>query len=270
MDATELLSAVRAAAGDDFDVLGEIARDGTKTIVFLARDQQSKNLVVLKLVQGDQSTSGPDEYSLEVAEKLDATVPDIESRCSRCGAKLRRWARFCTQCGADVSGIAPSSGENLSQATLRNAVYAAAAAEFEILGEMPRAEGGGLVYFGRKRSTGDIVALRLQRESESEYALDVTRVLKPVTSPTSRAAGSGGVDRVEITGVSRARPILNSAASPVQPSQPTPRPPQPFAGRAALDALRRRIEANPNPYIVGAFMVVALSLLTYVIVKVFK
>ena len=180
MDATELLSAVRAAAGDDFDVLGEIARDGTKTIVFLARDQQSKNLVVLKLVRADQGTSGPDEYSLEVAEKLDASVPDIESRCSRCGAKLRRWARFCTQCGADVSGIAPSSGENLSQSTLRNAVYAAAAADFDILGEMPRAEGGGLVYFGRKRSNGDIVALRLQKESESEYALDVTRVCQGI------------------------------------------------------------------------------------------
>lgn len=269
MNATELLSAVRAAAGDDFEVLGEIARDGAKTIVFLARDQQSKNLVVLKLVRGDPAESAPDEYSLEVAEKLDGSVPDIESRCPRCGAKLRRWARFCTQCGVDVSGIGPSSGDNLSPDTLRNAVHAAAAAEFEILGEMPRAEGGGLVYFARKRSSGDIVALRLQRESESEYALDVTRVLTPVASPTSRRAGPTEPSRVEITGVTRLPPAPSNSNHRTQAPPATPPTPSTFAS-LDLQSVRRRIEANPNPYIVAAFLVIALSLLSYVIAKVFK
>jgi hypothetical protein len=272
MSETELLSAVRAAAGSDFDVLGEIARDGSKTVVFLARDLQSKGLVVLKLIHSTSSETGQDEYVLEVMEKLDSSVPDIENYCSRCQSKLRRWARFCTQCGLDVSGIGPSSGENLSRDTLRNAVYAAAASEFDILGEMPRAEGGGLVYFGRKRDGGDIVALRLQQETDSEYALDVTRVLKPMEpSPQARSASQG---HVEITGVNRPRP------RPTEPpvSQPSPSlgppmpstPPPSTVGKFDIASLRRSIESNPNPVIVGAFVVIAASLLAYVVIKVFK
>lgn len=271
MGETELLSAVRAAAGADFDVLGEIARDGAKIVVFLARDLQSKELVVLKLIHNTSTETGQDEYVLEVAEKLDSSVPDIESYCSRCKNKLRRWARFCTQCGLDVSGVGPSSSENLSRDTLRNAVYAAAASEFDILGEMPRAEGGGLVYFGRKRQGGDIVALRLQQETDSEYALDVTRVLKPMESLQSRNASDG---RVEITGVNRRRETAFETATGEPPAalRPLVSPTQPPSqlGRFDIESLRRSITENPNPVIVAAFVLIAGSLLAYVVIKVFK
>ena len=189
MTDSELLQAVRAAAADEFDVLGEIARDGSDLVVFLAREFASDVLVALKLTR-EPDESGHDQYSLTVARELDPSIPDVESRCPRCNAKLRRWARFCTSCGTDVSGVGPSSQENLSRDTLRHAVRVAAESEYDVLGEIPRAEGGGLVYFARHRERGDIVALRLQQESDSEYALDVTRVLKPIPRVVKPAVAS--------------------------------------------------------------------------------
>jgi hypothetical protein len=269
MTDSELLRAVRAAAADEHDVLGEIARDGTSTVVFLARDLKSRDLVALKLTRGEPDEHGQDQYSVEVVHELDASMPDIESRCSRCGNKLRRWARFCTECGLDVSGVGPSSAENLSRDTLRNAVRVAAQSDYDVLGEMPRAEGGGLVYFAREKKSGSIVALRLQRESESEYALDVTRVLKPVGP---QRAGS---PRVLVNGPSRPTGEPQVARSPSSPSTPGApsgeappnRLPSAFVG---LNGLRQSILGNVNPLVVGSAIVAVAILVVYLLVRAFS
>ncbi len=267
MTDSELLRAVRDAAADEFDVLGEIARDGLNTVVFLARDLQSTDLVALKLIRGDPDQSGQDQYTVEVVHELDASMPDIDSTCPRCGAKLRRWARFCTQCGMDVSGVGPSSQENRSRDTLRNAVRAVAESDYEVLGEMPRSEGGGLVYFARDRRSNNIVALRLQKESDSEYALDVTRVLKPVAGLAS-ARPMGAPTRAASDARQASGPGSPLAQRPPEPStrpaQPGPATAAGWVGavRALLDEARHRI----NPVVAGSVVAIVVILILLLVI----
>jgi hypothetical protein len=219
MSEQAILESLRAMVADDFDVLGEIGRDAHGTLVYLARDRAALTLVALRL-----EPQVGEEYALDIVRVLDASIPDAAGSCPRCSASLRPWARFCTQCRYDLSGIGPSdSGTNVSREDLRAAVEAAAADEFEVLGDMPRAEGGGLVYFARDRSDGKVVALRLQREGADEYALGVTQVLKPLPRPVVRPMDApvtspvtivprGGTGPIPVAAPSR-RPARNAPAS---------------------------------------------------------
>lgn len=186
----QLLEAVRGAAEGTYDVLGELgAVQGGSGMVYLARELASGDLLALKLEAAGRDAIGNEQYYLDEARALDASTPDVEMRCPRCHGKLRQWARFCTQCGLDVSGEAPKTGDQTSRAALRERVRAATAGQYDFLGEMPRAEGGGLVYFARDLSDGKIVALRLQRDLNQKLEVGVTRTLKAVdTSQRPRPA----------------------------------------------------------------------------------
>lgn len=168
------LAAVQDAAAGEYEVHGEICRGAGGTIAYLARDLADKKLVVLRLAT---SAGAADEYSLEVVKELDASVPAPESACRRCGAPLRQWGRFCSMCGSEIWGDLTTSDDH-SKEELLEAVREASRGKFEILGEVPRAEGGGVVYFGRDLETGKLTALRLLKEGEDEYSLGRTGVLK--------------------------------------------------------------------------------------------
>ena len=149
----------RALAGE-YDILARLGFGRGDAPVYLARELVTDNLVALRL---PPISSGNDaqEYGLEVVRQIDQTLPEVETRCSHCGRTLHQWARFCTKCGRDISGIAPStSGKTRDQ--LRALARAASAGKYEVLGEMTRAEGGGLVYFARDYATGRIVGLQLE------------------------------------------------------------------------------------------------------------
>lgn len=168
----ELLDAVRETAGSEFEVFGEISRGADGTVAYLARDRHDTNLVALRLTRGPGN-----EYLLEVAKHLDGSVPAPGTGCPRCGAPLRSWGRFCTQCGLDM-WTGPSIGHAGSREEMLEAVKQATAGKFEILGEMSRAEGGGTLYFARDIATGKIEALRLQQEQGQQYSIGLTRVLQ--------------------------------------------------------------------------------------------
>lgn len=188
MSNAHLFVAVREAAAGSFEVLGELGAGQGGRVVYLAREIGGDTLVVLTLEPADDGAGGS-QYFLDVARELDASVPDVEMRCPSCRGKLRQWARFCTQCGLDVSGEAPASGEHASRAALREKVRAATAGQYEFLGDIPRSEGGGLVYFARDLSDGKIVALRLQKDMNKKFEVGVTRTLKAVER------GEGGIAR---------------------------------------------------------------------------
>jgi hypothetical protein len=169
----ELLEAVRDMAAGDFEVFGEISRSSDGTIAYLARDHHDTKLVALRLAR---SPTG-NEYLLEVAKHLDSTVPAPGTGCPRCGAPLRSWGRFCTQCGLDM-WTGPAIGHAGSKEEVLEAVKQATAGKFEILGEMSRAEGAGSVYFARDIATGKIEALRLRQEQDKNYSIGLTGVLQ--------------------------------------------------------------------------------------------
>ena len=181
----DLLDAVRETAASEYEVFGEIGRSPDGTVAYLARDRHDGKLVALRLSRSPQPGS---EYLLEVAKQLDASVPAPAGACPRCGAPLRSWGRFCTQCGFDQwtgsggkGGLGGQSAEELLAA-----VKQATAGKFEILGQMSRAQGGGVVYFAREIATGKVDALRLQQERDQGYSIGLTNVLqRALDSPPS-------------------------------------------------------------------------------------
>ena len=204
----ELLRAVKQAAASEYDILGEMGRGERGSVVYLSRERASQKLVALKL--------RPDggEFELSVLRELDASVPAMGNKCPSCKVELVGWGRFCSHCGKDLSGT--RSGE-ASREELLKAVQGAAEGEYEVLGEMERSEGGGVVYFARELKSGRLVALRLTREQESDgsesYALGVTQVIKPLVaslgatyaSPTSGWMGREHATVRERSRASRAR-----------------------------------------------------------------
>ena len=216
------LKAVQDAAAADFAVLGEIGRGAEGMIIYLAREATSRRLVALRL---QREGTLADEFSLEVVRHLDNSMPAPESRCFKCGKAVKGWARFCSYCGADLSGAAPKEGDAAERALMIEAVKEAVAGQYEVLGEMSRNEGGGAVYFARDLATQKIVALRLQREAGGEeFSLGLTTAMKPL-------AQSLGVKAA-------ATHILSAAAAPPAPPPASPPPAAPAAVAAPAPATR--------------------------------
>src|SRR3954465_2941461 len=211
----ELLRAVKEAGAAEYEILGEMGRGERGSVLYLSRERASQKLVALKL--------RPDggEYELSVVRELDASVPAMGNKCPSCKVDLVGWGRFCSHCGKDLSGT--RSGE-ASRGELLKAVQGAAEGEYEVLGEMQRSEGGGVVYFARELKSGRLVALRLTREQESDgsesYALGVTQVIKPLVA-------SLGATYASPTSVMQA-----ATAAPSRAAAPSPRSPQPVARSA--------------------------------------
>ena len=227
MSNAALFDAVREAAAGMFEILGELGLSAGGGFVYLAREIDGGALVVLKLEPAPAGPNGA-QYYLDVSRELDASVPDVELRCPRCTGKLRQWARFCTQCGLDVSGEAPASGELASRAALREKVRAATEGQYEFLGDIPRSEGGGLVYFARDLSDRKIVALRLQKDINKKFEVGVTRTLKAVERDRALAADRAEARRPALTIVQRPGPSrLGASATPGKApvAAPAPAPP---------------------------------------------
>jgi len=171
----EFLRVVTEVASEYYHVYGELGRDSDADIWYLARDRSNAKLVALRLHRIGTGPDGKPDLDLEVARQLDGSVAVGVGECHVCGAQLRRWARFCTKCGADLA-----QGQNVSSAGARAALLAevkAAAAElYDVLGEMPWAGGAGAVFFAIEKLSGRLVRLRL-RQQDSGFELGETRVM---------------------------------------------------------------------------------------------
>jgi hypothetical protein len=162
----------RALVGQ-YEILALLGFGRGDAPVYLANELATDTMVALRL---PPLTFGSDtqEYGLEVVRQLDSSLPEIATRCSHCGATLRQWSRFCSHCGRDISGIAPSpTGQ--TRETLRALAREAAADRYDVLGEMSRAEGGGLVYFARERATSKIVGLQIEPGPEATVTMTETQ-----------------------------------------------------------------------------------------------
>jgi hypothetical protein len=162
----------RALVGE-YEILTRLGFGRGDAPVYLARELVTDTLVGLRLPPLSFG-SDAQEYGLEIVRQLDNGLPDIETRCSHCGATLRQWSRFCSNCGRDISGIAPSAAGQTRE-VLRALARTAAADRYDVLGEMTRAEGGGLVYFAREISTGKIVGLQIEPGPEATVTMTETQ-----------------------------------------------------------------------------------------------
>lgn len=218
------LNAVKEAAAADFTVLGEIGRGEAGVIMYLARETATRRLVALRLQREGQLA---DEFSLEVVRHLDNSMPAPDSKCVKCGKEIKGWARFCSYCGADLTGAAPKEGDAVERALMLEAVKDAVSADYDVLGEMSRTEGGGAVYFACERKTNKIVALRLQREGAGdEFSVGLTTALKPIARSLGvRSAATQALSAMPRT--PEPAPPLPPAVTPAPPAAPSPKPAAP-------------------------------------------
>ncbi|MGH7467842.1 MAG: serine/threonine-protein kinase [Longimicrobiales bacterium] len=215
----DVLGAIRKAVGNAFEILGEMGREGDQAVAYLARENDTGGLVALKLEKEEAEASDSD-LSLTVRRQLDASVPAQSEQCAFCQAVVKTWTRFCPSCSRDLSGRGQT--DNTGQEQLRAEVRRAAAGRYELLGEMPRAEGGRPVFFGRRNDTGEIVALRLDRvaEGEDKFAVSVTQMLRAVRAD-ALGQGSARTPDVKLRDA-LTRPGAAQPAPPADSKAPEP------------------------------------------------
>ncbi len=238
----QLLAQVRAAAEGEYTILGEMGRSKSGNVVYLAREITTEHLVAMKL-----SRLGGEEFSLEVVKTLDGTVPGLESKCPECKAVLPDLDRFCIKCGADLTGVGVSPGAD-DAAQMLEAVKAATAGEYEIVGKMDRSDGGA-VYFARDLTRDKLVALRLRQEASGDpgqvaYSIGETNVFRPL------AAELGATQVAPASFQFEAKPPA-AAAPPSRPSQAVPAP---SGARPA-----RRVPTRLIGGVIGALVLVVVA-----------
>lgn len=221
----DLLQTVRAAADEFYEVYGELGRESASDIWYLARDRATKTLVALRLrLTGTDSTGKPD-YELDVEKELSSTVAVGFGDCPSCSSPIRRWAKFCTQCGKNLglgTKVPTSPGE---RAALAEEVRLAAAAEYDVLGEMPWDNGAGIVYFAIQKSNGRLVRLRLKEDEAEGLVLKETRGILPFAERFSAAY------------------LTQSGSDPVPESPPGVKSPQPASKFAEPQVGARKFES---------------------------
>lgn len=185
----ELLEHVRATA-EGFTVFGELGRKSERDIWYLARDDEARALMALRLRQEGVDEEGQPAYSLEIAKELDKEVPLGEGECPHCGARLRSFARFCGKCGGDLTASSQMPASAAERAALLEEVRIASAEVYDVVGEMPWGGGAGLVYFALEKSTGRLVRLRLKREG-ADYSLGETQAAMALKTKVLAAYTSG-------------------------------------------------------------------------------
>lgn len=170
---------------EQYNLLAEFGRVDAQT-VYLARDRATGEVAIARRRSDDPSAP------LTISHVLDATVPADGAVCSSCIGALRSWGRFCPSCGREVFAAQPTAPDAPTPEQLLDAVRNAAEGRFDILGSIPRADGGDTIYFAVDLSTADVVALRLNREGvESDgtlsYSLELPLTLSPVAVPPTTA-----------------------------------------------------------------------------------
>jgi TPR repeat protein len=217
------LAAVRQAVGAEYDILGELGRAAPATVVYVARQVRGGALVALRLRPGE-GAAGAGEMWLDVLRQLDSTTPGPTDTCVTCGQTVGGWDRFCARCGADLASAGSGASDAESADRLLRAVKEAAGTRYDVLGQMDRAEGGGIVYFAREVTSGNLVALRLRKDATTpgvapQFSLSRTTVLKSVAESLAVVYGAPPTPP-------------SSPSSPASAPSP-PSPPSPPSSRAA-------------------------------------
>jgi serine/threonine-protein kinase len=174
-----LTAALATVVEGRYDVLGELGED-ERGGAFLVREQTTKSLVALHVADTGGEGTRP---VVTVHRVLESALPGRTGRCPFCRAETRSWGRYCGSCGGDLAGRGRAEGTRLGL----DDVVRASRNEYEVLGEMARAEGGEPVYFGRDRTTGQLLAISLiarpdRTPQQGAFDLEVTP-LTPAAQP---------------------------------------------------------------------------------------
>jgi hypothetical protein len=220
----------------DHEVFGELGRKSDDDVWFLARKQGDPALVALRLVRRASDEWGDPVYEHEVAREVGSDVSLAQARCVACSGHLRTFARFCGHCGADQTKGLKSGASMEERRRMLAEVRGAAAEHYDVLGELPRAEGGGVIYFALQRSNQALVQLRL-RDAGDAMELGETRVQMSFDSsltaiPVVGPRPSARVERQTPLGITAPTAAKDRPSAPVA-APPPPPPPAPAPAAAS-------------------------------------
>ena len=202
----EQLAALRQAVGDRLTVLALLGSDTHEqsewgSVAFLAREEPTGSLVVAALNERIGMSVG---YDVTLWRSLEESLPGPMSWCPQCGTEVEGWTRYCS-CGADLSGIAPGTEE--AREALVEQVRQSVAGEFELLGSLPYAGGGGPAYFARRPEGHVVVALRMH--ADGTFDDGTQRISLSLSEPLGEmgSAASSVVGRSPHSGPVRFTPV---------------------------------------------------------------
>ncbi|HKW10034.1 MAG TPA: serine/threonine-protein kinase, partial [Gemmatimonadaceae bacterium] len=157
------MAALREAVGNNLSVIVLLGSDldersDWRSSAYLALEEATGSLVVVALNERMGLGAG---YDVTLWRSLEESLPGPLSWCTLCGSEVQGWTRYCS-CGADLSGIAPSTES--ARRELFDQVRQSVAGEFELLGSLPYAGGGGPAYFARRTEGNAVVALRMHAD----------------------------------------------------------------------------------------------------------
>jgi serine/threonine-protein kinase len=202
----EQLRALEGAVGDTLTVIALLGSDNGErsewgSVAFLAREDATGELVVAAVNERLGMSAG---YDITLWRALEESLPGPISWCTQCGAEVEGWTRYCS-CGADLSGIAPGT-ENAREELLEQ-VRQSIAGEFEWLGSLPYAGGGGPAYFARRTESSTVVALRMH--ADGKFDDGTQRIALSLSEPLGGmgAGASSVVGRSPHSGPVRFTPV---------------------------------------------------------------
>lgn len=207
---SEELKALREATGGSLGVLALLGSETSEhsdwgSAAYLAIEDATGTLVVAAL---NERLAGPRRYDVTLWRALHESLPGPVNWCAQCGAQVDGWIRYCS-CGADLSGIAPGTEEERRE--LLEQVRQSVAGEFELLGSLPYAGGGGPAYFARRTEGNAVVALRMHADGSFDdgtrrISLSLTEPLEEVSTGvppvSSRSLHSGPVQFTPVDSIS--------------------------------------------------------------------
>jgi hypothetical protein len=247
---TDPLDLIREIARE-YEVFGELGRRSDEDVWFLARKEGDQALVALRLLRRGVDEWGDPIHECKVARELGSEVSAGQGSCSECGAPLRTFARFCGICGADQTKGLQTGGSPDERRALLDQVRAVASDLYEVLGEMPQAEGGGVVYFALQRGNRQLVRLRLREgaagmdlgETEVGMALNSSVTVTPIRPRTSLRTAAAPAGAAPL-GVTHDPPVrIRISGRTVEPA----RPPEGASAPPPAPPLPPRPEAEPGP-----------------------
>jgi len=197
----------------DFEIVGEFGRTGEGS-AYLARDRSTGELVAVR-------PAGDDAAGLAVADALDSSIPATSRNCPICRVPIADWRRFCDQCGADLSGV-DVAPEGLDARRLVERALESSDQPVDLLGPIRRSEGGGDVWFGRNRRTGEVLAIDLTRGQATKrtggtFGIAVT-ALTPAGSPSTAAERTAPPESARATASAQAGAPVAGPAVKVCPT----------------------------------------------------
>ena len=202
----EQLRALQNAVGDTLTVLAQLGCDVDEhsewgSAAFLAREESRGALVVAALNERVGASAG---YDITLWRSLEESLPGPISWCPHCSAEVDGWTRYCS-CGTDLSGIAPGTDE--ARQELLEQVRQSVAGEFELLGSLPYAGGGGPAYFARRTEGQAVVALRMH--ADGTFDDGTQRIALSLSEPLGEMGSSASsvVSRSPHSGPIRFTPV---------------------------------------------------------------